>query len=524
MSKTPSSWQPPISPKQFEILKCKSRYLLVTGPRKASKTIGCLHDIPWRMWNTPHGRGMMLGRTTTDNLDGGAWQDLVTVILPQWFEADFGFELVTSPRMEALTHKMYFETTNKFDGVSRFYLDSLDVEDDAERKFKGKRFDTIYITELSNFKHRKTFDVLEECLRATHLRPDQHKLIADTNPAEEGEDSWIWKLWYEFRTIDLETMDESQEKALGISGMEEAERKDHLLALREMQDQLAVLEFTIDDNIYLSEAQKRSQRAKYAHNKDLYDRYYLGKWTRASGEGIFQKVWAPSMHIVGETPTASDPNPATLLPETNTVELGAGWDIGGRNVAVVFVEKVLVEEKDAKGQVTVKPSFKVLDEYIVLGENQKVETVVENVMEKIRFWEAQAGKKVMWKHWSDRSAFDRYDNIADTYEHIEVFNASNGEIALHAALKKGGSVTQRINLLQKLLFENRIFVAARCEKVIQMFNSIKSNRHGKLDTGNIYKHALDALSYYTCMECWAEMETGMALPMGKSAGVVRTRL
>lgn len=523
-------FQPPISQKQAGILNELRQFLLVTGPRKASKTIGCEHAIVNHLWNTPSAVGMMLGKTVSQNSDAGPWKHLVDNVLPKWVAGDFGLELHTPVRPEATTHKLYFEITNKFYdetpeiGISRFYLDSLDSETDAESKFKGKQYSLIYWTELSTFRMRETFDVLQECLRCDWLRPDQQRMIADTNPAEEGQDSWIWKLWYWFRTLDIDNLDEDAREQLNLTELTDEELPEVLLGLKELQQQLAVHEFSIDDNIYLTPAQKRAQRAKYAHNRDLLDRYYYGKWVRATGSGIFSEVWNPTVHIIGDAPTPVTPQPDILLPEETCNSLLGGWDIGPRNVSVHIIEKIIVDvpARDRDGQIisVPKPGFKALDEYHRLGEPQKVSDVTRRVLDKAHYWEDILQKPVMWVHWSDRSSFEKYDNIADSYEHLEVFQESNGEIELRAVIKGAGSVERRIDIVQRLLFEGRIWIGrVKCPALLDMFSAMKRNKQAKLATTNIFKHAFDSFSYPVSHECWSEMQR--ATPRNRTANEER---
>lgn len=532
-------FQPPISRKQALLLQEKKRYTLVDGPRFASKTIGCLHDIPWHLWNTPNAIGMMLGRTTTQNSDGGPWQYLTENVLPQWEEGDFGFELVTPVRMEAVTHKFYFETTNKFDGVSRFYLESLDVEGDAEKKFKGKNYSYIYVPELSHFKFRKTFDVLQECLRCPWLRPDQQKMICDTNPADEGEDSWIWKLWYWFRTIDLDSLDEETKVDLNLHMIkDEAQMTRALNALRRLQNNLAVHSYTIDDNIFITEEQKEEQFAKYAHDKDLLDRYYYGKWIKASGDGLFREVWRPSIHEVGEPPKPNE-EPEFMVPEEGCIELGGGWDISSRrNTALALIETVMVEceernKSTGEKEIILRPGFKILDEYVSLGRQQSISTVADEALERVEFWSKQCARPPRWEHWSDNSSFD-VSGQSETSEAQDIYRLTGGVIELRSItsfpqlkIKGHGGVERRIELIQRLLFENRIWVNKnKCPSICEMFASIKRGSNGKLSSTNIFKHAFDAISYYIAVKSFLDMKRTPRIETNKErsgAGLIVTR-
>ena len=535
-------WQPPISEKQALITRIIKRFLLLTGPRLASKTIGAEHACMWHLWNTPKAVGMMLGRTVSQNSDSGPWAHLTGSVMPKWVAGDFGMELVTPMRSEAITHKLYFEVTNRFYeddpeiGVSRMYLDSLDSESDAENRFKGKYYSLIYWTELSNFKLRKTFDVMQECLRCDWLRPDQQQIIADTNPAEEGTDSWIWKLWYWFRTVDLDNLTDDAKEELNLTDVPEEEWEETIMGLRELQSELAVIEFSIDDNIFITAAQKRAQRAKYAHNRDLLDRYYYGKWIRAAGDGIFSEVFRPEIQLIGQDSTPSEPEYA--LPELDCIELGGGADIGRRNTAIAFIEPIQMliteETKDGPKQF-IKTGFKILDEYVSLGQQQRMGEIAEEVLEKHDFWSGHCGKPPLWRYISDNSAFS--PDLNETDEAKELYRLTNGIIELESiiervpsfhgqSIKGHGAVERRISMMQKLLFENRILVnAVKCPNTVEMLTSIRRNAAGKLSTTNIFKHIFDAISYYIAFKCWLEMVRVPRIQTNKErGGIVVTSL
>jgi hypothetical protein len=512
-------FQPPVSRKQALISSETKRFTLVEGPRFSSKTVGCLHSIPWHLWNTQSVPGMMLGRTTTQNSDGGPWQLLIEQVLPVWEDGDFGFEVVTPVRMEAVTHKFYFETTNKFDSVSRFYLESLDVEAEAEKKFKGKNYSLIYIPELSHYKSRKTFDVLQECLRPSINTPDQfHRMICDTNPADEGEDSWIWRLWFWFRTVDLDNLDTETKEELNLNNVPPDKYATTIRALKRLQENLAVHSYTIDDNIFITQDQKDEQFAKYAHDKDLLDRYYYGKWVKASGDGLFKEVWRPNIHAIGEKPMPGT-EPEFMIPEQECIELGGGWDISSRrNAAVALIEPVSVEceqrdQKTGEKQIILQPGFKIMDEYVSLGRQQVISSIADDIFEKVQFWNGLCKLPPRWEHWSDNSSFD-ISGQTETSEAQDIFRLTGGLVELRSitslkqmAIKGHSGVEKRIDLIQRLLFEGRIWVNAnKCPNIMEMFSAIKRNAKGKLSTTSVFKHAFDAISYYIAVKCWLEMK------------------
>lgn len=481
-------WSPPVSPKQMRVLTDKRLFKLLSGPRLSGKTYAGLHALCLHAWNTQNGSISMVSVTATDSADGGAWTKLHKDILPKWFAGGFGMKYVRRPKLDGATHKLYCEVTNKHGGVTRIQLDSLDNEKEVEHKFKGREFTMMYVSEMSNFKNRFTFDTWQECLNRTDGGPVQeHSFIGDTNPANEGEDSWIWKVWYEFRSEDF-----SDEKDLEVRQSREI-----------LQQQLSLHEFTIDDNEYLSVETKMLQRGRYDHNQDLFDRLYLGRWKKASGDGIFGENFRPNIHVIGKVDVLE---PEILLPEETCSVIGTGWDIGSANTAIFFIEPCLVFNPQKKRE---EYHFKFLDEDVELGRNKSIPEIVESITGKMDFWESQLDTKPRWEHVSDRSAFDRFINVGEqgTYEHKEVFSESNGRIELiKGPVKKRGSVQGRVNLLKKLLSQNRITVSANCTQFIDMLNSIKKGKTNAIDPKSIYKHAFDAATYYICSKCYDEME------------------
>ncbi len=64
-------------------------------------------------------------------------------------------------------------------------------------------------------------------------------ITTDTNPAEEGTDSWIWKLWYWFRTVDLDNLSEDAKEELNLNGLSEEELAQSIDDLKAMQADIA---------------------------------------------------------------------------------------------------------------------------------------------------------------------------------------------------------------------------------------------------------------------------------------------
>lgn len=512
-------WSPDLFPKQWELLQAClpsfKNFVLANGPRWASKTFGCQHATAQHAWNTDRGNICILTITQSVGIDSGVWQHLTEIFLPEWINGDFGMEWVREPYIQNVTKKPACELTNRFGNKSRITLESLRNEQEVEARFKGKGYSMIWVNELSKFKHRKTFDTLKQCLRLPHLKDEDHLFLADTNPdLQLGQKSWIFFLWYEFRTMDDATVLELENKWGAEPGM--------LLPLR---DSLRLIEFTVDDNLWLTDQKKGRLRADFAHDRDVFEAYYNGKWGTASTDALFYGVFREGVHVVGEAETPGNKTPDTLVPSDTCSSLVTGWDPGGRNCAAVIAEKQIVQAKklwpelftpEAMEKGPVMPSdkeipvFKFLDELISVDEDFRMEDFVEQFVARMDFWEGVLNLrgKVAWTHWSDRSVYDTMVAWTDKYWVEHVADCSGGRINLIAERGNRGAVSARVDLWRKLLWEQRMwFSAAKTPHLIQMNKSIKRGESSVaiIQKGSIWKHSFDAGSYLVSSECIDEL-------------------
>ena len=456
----------------------------------------------------------MIGNSISQNYSGGPWDHLVKEIVPQWIAGDFGLEWVTPPRPQGVTNRFYFEISNKFGGVSRMYLDSLDSEDQAEKRFKSKYMSLIHWTELSNFKQRATFDVLKECLRTGAFENQQ--MIAETNPAEEGDGSWIYKLWYVEPFLDLENVSEETLEYYNLLDADPEEVKEVISGLRERQSLFDKIEVGVDDNPFITPSQKRTLRAEFQGNPDLLARYWRGEWRRSSGTGYFKEVINADIHFLGDAPTPLNPEPDYVLPDENSVEIGVGFDIGGsKNTSITFFDKVMVEVAGVNGALPgLKPHFRIIDEFAEIGVQQDVERIGEALMKKAEFWEGVLGRSLYFDCWSDSSSF-QYNMLAASTEATEIFRLTGGKFNLKSVaddrlkmhIKGSGNAIKGVDLIRRLLFEKRLVVSrAKCPQTIDMLTGFSPGKNGKMNPGDPLKHLYDSARYYLLPACWMEMQ------------------
>lgn len=489
---------PPMTQKQLMIFNCFKRVLLAAGPKKSGKTLGVCHKVIRHAIDTPKAHVGVFTKTIKVAVDGGCWTDLTQITLPMWFEKT-GIRFTTPPKVDGATRQAFFEINNRHGGTSRIVLNSLDYDDDIEKVIRGKRYSMLWFNELDNFRLRKVFDVSYDQLRMVHLPYDAHQWIADTNPSDEGEESWIYKLWYIDRLAE-EIPDTVQKTEDGVK------------AFRQLQDELDLVEVMIPDNTFLTEQDRLGLYARFQHDPDLFNRYILGKWTTSSMDSHFVDVFKPDLHIIGDITPVREEDWEVLLPEENCHELVTGWDIGDTNHAVVFLEPAVLN-----GTIT----FKIIDSIVILKEKVGIPDLTEMAMEKMARWETHLGRTVHWRHWSDKSAFDRFRASSERYDHDIVYTSSGGRINLRAAEKGKNSVKHRINLARRLLYYGRLVTSASCPDVTNMFRGLKKGTTltQVIEKNSRHKHCFDALTYAIASELPLEIEA--QLPhSGKNTGRV----
>lgn len=501
-------WQPDLFDRQFEVFNSHARALLVCGPRLSGKTWSVLHRIIRHLWETPGARIACFAKTLKNAKDGGVWDDLLKIALPEWLDAGIGMEFTTKgadkkpgPKTDGQTRTPYFRVRNAHGGESELKLFSLDVDDEVEAKIKSQRFSMIYFSELSAFKDRKVLTIALPQLRMPHLRKDQQMWISDTNPGEEGDSSWIYQLFYKER---LMTYDEYVKSRNGLPVMAPEVHA-------EFYGNLALIEIKPEENPHLDPDVLNELKAMYAYDDGLYARYVEGKWVYGDGDASrhFAGAFNRAVHVVGDCTSFNEDDWTYLLPSSNCYEIISGWDPGETFHAAVLIEKIVTQ-----GCLSM---FHILDEYVSLKKDLSIETLTEEVVERLKWFEADAGHPLLTTRcWSDNSAIIKYSALADSYVNLEVFKYSEGRFFMQAVPKAKHSIRLRVRLLKKLLVQKRIRVSAHCVNVIAMLERLK---RGKVDfvVENEDKHVFDAMTYALFMECHEELVDGEQVNVGRKS-------
>lgn len=520
-----TEWKLDLSPKQEELRQLcrKYRFVLANGPRFSGKTIGAYHCLLDHAWLTPNGNIAIITISQTVGLDSGVWKDLTEIIIPHWISGNFGMEWKREPYIQGTTKKPACQVTNQYGGSCTIQLESLKDENEVEDRFKPRRYSMIYVPELSTFHDRKTFDTWTECLRMIGLPEDAHLFLADSNPCDD-DSWWIHDLWWDLLELPVDDIDQAVlEEFYPAAAREPEVAREALLTLKR---NLARIDIAIEDNPFADPQHVSLLKAKYAHNDELYRRYIIGECVRTTENSLFHKVFRPSFHVVGDVSSPVNRNPDILVPEEGCIELITGMDPGSSNSAAVIAEKTfrsedVVNEEGKKVAERQIPILKYLDELVIVDEPHSLEDFVLELLKKMAFWEEWIGRpgKTLWRHWSDRSVFDMKSPDSEKYFHQIIYEASamaiergdviiTAPIILEAAARGPGSVQNRVDLFQKLLYDERAFFSAeKCPELIAAIKGLKrgTNSVQVIAKGSKHKHVWDAASYLASSELHSEM-------------------
>lgn len=460
----------------------------------------------------PDSRVAMFSRTMKNSKDGGTWNMLHRYILPEWIRNGMTHyttrtaEGSPGPKVDGQTRTPYFRIRNCHGGESELMLFSLDYDGDIEDKLKEMQFSMIYYSELDKFRDRRILSVSLPSLRLPHLRFEQQQWIADTNPSEEGESSWIYEVWFVER---IQTYEEyvKRKKEMGLPILNEPE-------FLNFQQSLDLIEIRPEENPWLDPRQLEELKTTYAYDLGLYSRYVEGKWVYGDGDKSrhFRGLFHPNEHLLGNCDSQNEEEWELANPSRNCIELPSGWDLGETNHAVSIMEKQMIANRSY---------FTIVDECVSLKEEVSIESFTEICMELIEALEAQAGQQFdLSRAWSDSSSIEKYSASGDTFPYLQVELASKGRIILQKGPKKSpGSVKVRVQLLKQLLKQNRIHVSAHCKFHIRMLRDLKKGMTPLMPVvPDENKHIFDALTYALMMECYEEMQVYQGPNVGQRSG------
>lgn len=514
------SWEPEMTDKQREAYYLPKRYILLSGPRLAGKTIGAIHRVIKHAWETGDAtNGARIGVFCTTIKVGlsGIWDDIYK-LLKVWEGQDIlgddnqFFTVTGTPQTSrGATRQYYMQIKNKWGATAEFQLHSLEFEGDVEGKFLSTRYSCLYFSELQNFHERSTFDIPKNQLRSLGIPYDQHLWIADTNPPEEGDAHWAHQVFF---------IDPNLDEIPDVFKTE-----DEIANFRRAQQETGLVLFSIHDNPLADPRDIDNVKQTYKDDPEGWARFVEGKWVRGIG---FKGAWfakdfvsRKSQIVIGQADPREEPeNWDVLLPQKETTGLLIGLDTGETNHAGAIIQKRFVNGMSY---------WDILDEIVHIKSEIMLADFGEELLAKMTAYEKYMARTLEWTCWADTS-LERFrpNSVEGTDANIIMSNTDyKFHIQFATDAKKPKTVRRRLTLFINLLRQGRIFVSANCFGTIKMFEGLRkgNTEFQHVMKGDPNKHIFDAISYVIFSEMLQDNElqdttVGEASKMGGNPSLI----
>lgn len=506
-------WLPDLFGKQWDVFNSYDRALLVSGSRYAAKSYSILHRLVRHMWEVPNSRVGIFSRVLKNSKDAGLWKNLHEITLKEWIASGIGIKYTTKdyndkpgPKVDGTTRTPFFRLRNMYGGESECMLFSLSNDNEAEATLKEREFSLIYFSELSNFSTRSVLSLGRACLRLKGISYDQQQWMADTNPAEEGEHSWIYEAWYIEPTISYDDYVQRQQKLHKYVPSEEE--------FTEQREGMRLIEMHAKDNIKLDKRQISELRHMYSYDPALAARFRDGLWVFGGGDEShhFRRFFKPNIHVLGSCEGPDEDNWEMINPSPACHALITGHDLGEtNNHASCIIEKQMASLPTADPKVSlIRAHFSVLDELVSIKEFVNLDDFTLEFMRMIEALEKSAGRTFnLDMAYSDSSTLSKWNAASSSFPAEQVEAASNGRLVLIGVNKSQFPPRWRVQILQQLLAFNRLRVSAHCVHTIQMLKDLRKGS-GKLNfvlQSDSNRHIFDALTYALISELREEIVT-----------------
>lgn len=483
-------WEPVMSPSQRRMYYDERRFILGYGERGSGKTMIGLHKLVRHCFMNNDALAMIVAITKSAAEGGGVWEKLTTTenffagplkdtpagILKMWEDNVEGFEF--GEVYQDVAHNKLIQIKTADGGISKIMLKSMPVGSVIKDRMKGPDISFFLFEELTNTYDPDYFvKVIQQIGRRATVDPDHQQYCATCNPADEGQDHWVYKKF--FIPKPGQTMEQHKED-FGT----------HHVKMTENDWMPGKKNFI------------KNVMEEAAYDPTAEDRLIHGKWVkRMMGKGLFESFFLPEIHVK-PAPSLNRPTGSGLRLFPNELATW-GYDPGNVNNARVLLQRSYVDERWI---------WRVIDEVINIDDRLTDYQLVLPVMEKMRLWNKWSGCIMPYEHISDLQALNSW-NPSGSFTYREWYKISLGitkdlkdykhlqPIVMKAPTKMPGSVEDRVKTVTNKLSTGELLVSARCEKVIDMFAQLKRAKDKQgLDevfkpARNKHLHVFDALSY-----------------------------
>jgi hypothetical protein len=465
-------WHPDLNPVQREIFNDTAQHILGYGEKGSGKSIGFGHKIVRHCYENENAFQIVITPSIFTGSEG-MWQDLETLILPQWREG-IGLDFRES-RLDPQTKDKVIWIGNRFGGWSKMVLKSIPYEGAVEARIKGPAPSGIYVDELTDCEGPGYFRYTSAQLGRRRGIKGPQQFLASCNP--KGPSHWVYKTFFQ-DCIDEKT----GQRAKSFS----------------------VYHVPIQENIHrLPPGYYDRLKAIFSSDTVEMRRLMHGEWVdRPSGDAIFKEQFSEDIHV-RPLPRAGQKG-GGIIPLAE-YPITIGYDPGTRNFSIHFLQAIPMSDKMV---------WTVFDERNHVGTGDSYRKIIFGLMDRMFFWQRRLGKKLNFEHISDeaafshqnsRGSFDARDIEEISREYIQKNpNCELDPIRMRPCPKGPESVPARVRMIQSLLMDGTLLISAICSKTREMFLNMTSKKVkvGEYDSNagfipqkGVYKHAFDSLSY-----------------------------
>ncbi len=469
------AWLPHMTKEQKELFDARERYILCWGEKGGAKTWGVLDKMVRHLWSNQNALAIIGVRVRSMANKGGAWDKLLTYILPEWKD---GMGLNYSNVQKDTQHNEFLWIQNTFGSWSCVVLISSPHASQLRDRMPGYEPSFVFWDELTKCDSEEYFRAPSIQLGRRPGVRDVQQFVGACNP--EGPSHWVHKTWFE------DPFDE-------VTGAWDPDFRNIYFPVESNLDNL--------DPNYMP-----GLRKIYRHDPIEAARMIEGVWIdRPTAEALFREIFIVVKHVEPHTDDGL-PDPHNRLMPHKDYPIIIGIDPGSVFNAFIFEQWLPITENELR-------TWMIFDEAVTIRKRVNYRVFVPIIMRKIKWWRETVGAEMPQIWISDNSAFNQYRAAQGSFDVLEIekiYEAYRGKyglepIKIKQCPKGPGTVVARVQMLQSLLSEDRILVSSGCPRVISMFNHLEGtpSKNGEpLDPEKMltprrsdFVHAFDGLTY-----------------------------
>lgn len=473
-------WEPDLRPAKKAAWDSDARALLCWGEKLSGKSWLLSMKVLKHCYDNQNALGLILVRVQNMATKGGAWDKLITEIIPMWKEK---IGLVTSEIKTDNQHYQYVWILNRYNTWSMVAIMSSPHANQLRSRIRGVEPSCVFLDELTSCDSPLYFQSVFAQLGRRPFVEGVQQYLAACNP--EGPSHWVHDKWF------VEPFDEE-------TGEWDPDFQNIKFPREEIKDLVPEGAF---------------EQLEKAYRGDPIEKIRMvgGEWVdRPSGDSHFVDLYLPSRHVrpVDEDGT---PDKRRRIMPVKGYPMIISLDPGPMNSALVLEQWLPIDGR---------LRWVTFDEVIVLKKRIDYRQYIRVVMRKIRWWRDTCGDekgeqlKQVWI--SDESAFNQWragggGGSFDVMDFEKIYESNRAEFKLEPmrirpAPKFQGSVKARIQTVQTLLVQDEVIISSCCPHVQRMFLQLRSPKQKEgqpfdpdvamsLDPKDPNRHIFDAYSY-----------------------------